>query len=404
MIYDFIIIGAGAAGLFCGASLSSTPTGLILEKMESPGKKLLMAGSGQCNITHDGSMKAFVDHYGIHGKEIRSILYQYNNKALLNFFQSHGLPCFTREDGKVFPKSLSSKDVLQVLLDCCHKNKVPILYNSPVTQVVPCKEEGCFSVTSADQIYKAKKLIIATGGCSYPTTGSDGEFFGVLSHMRVPLVDRKPALVPIHVYDYPYGKLSGISFSNVRLTLENVKIPPVQGDLLFTYDGFSGPGILSLSRYAAQNQRLLINYLPHMEASQILVQLKKAVHGNTKQLPGFFQDFFDNALPKRFLEVLCSRLDLDLTLKASQLSGTNLKEMVHLLTADRFSISGLGGYGTAMVTSGGVSLKEVNLKTLESKLCPHLYFAGEVLDVDGDTGGYNLQFAFSCAYLVAQSL
>ncbi|MEG2200498.1 MAG: NAD(P)/FAD-dependent oxidoreductase, partial [Anaerovorax sp.] len=107
---------------------------------------------------------------------------------------------------------------------------------------------------------------------------------------------------------------------------------------------------------------------------------------------------------KRFLEVLCSRLDLDLTLKASQLSGTNLKEMVHLLTADRFSISGLGGYGTAMVTSGGVSLKEVNLKTLESKLCPHLYFAGEVLDVDGDTGGYNLQFAFSCAYLVAQSL
>lgn len=400
MIYDFIIIGAGASGLFAGASLPSSSKGLILEKTNSPGKKLLMAGSGQCNLTHGGSIKDFLEHYGGHRKEVRNILYQFNNMAVIEFFQSHGLPCFEREDGKVFPKSLNGKEVLQVLLNCCKKNNVTILCNNPVTGFSP-SEEG-FRVDCSGTIYNTKKLVVSTGGCSYPTTGSDGQFFSLLEDMGLPLVDRKPALVPIHVYDYPYKELTGIAFKNVNISLKNIH--QTFGDLLFTHDCFSGPAILSISRYALQNQVLVINYLPNMDYHTLLTDLKKGIQGNTKQVPTFFNEFFNQRFPKRFWETLCQRLSLDITAKASQLSGTNLKDFLNLLTGDEFSISGLGGYSSAMVTCGGVSLAEVNLKTLSSKSNPNLYFIGEVLDVDGDTGGYNLQFAFSSGYLVGKSL
>ncbi|MBR0596805.1 NAD(P)/FAD-dependent oxidoreductase [Sinanaerobacter chloroacetimidivorans] len=425
MIYDIIIIGAGAAGLFAGASLPSPQNGLILEKSASPGKKLLLSGGGQCNITHNGSIKDFILHYGDHGKKIRSVLYRFNNQSVMDFFAGHQFPLFEREDGKVFPSSLKAQDVLDLLLNCCNNNGITILYNSPVTKISYREDTSSpvYTVSCDGNQYMTRKLVVAAGGCSYPATGSDGSLLSVLKELDIELVPSRPSLMPVYVQDYPYGNLSGISFSSARITLydsfkgdhqmassfSDSKIAENTDALLFTHSGFSGPGILNISRYAEKGQQLSINYYPKKNRDAILKDLTKAIPGNKKQLLTVLYEYFNKEisaspaeLPYRFLESVCLRCQLNTQQKYSQISGSQLKSLVSILTEDTFLINRLGGFETAMATAGGVSLDEVNLKTLESNKYPNLFFAGEILDVDGDTGGYNLQFAFSSGYLAAQ--
>jgi predicted Rossmann fold flavoprotein len=428
MIYDLIIIGAGAAGLFAGASLPAHVNGLILEKGSVPGRKLLMSGGGQCNLTHGGSIKDFISHYGQNGKRIRSILYQFNNQAAMEYFEKRGLPLFEREDGKVFPKSLQARDVLDTLVKASTDNGFKLLYSSPVTAISVDKmspdktsdsasDKTCSSYTlhCNNEHYQTKKLIVATGGYSYPTTGSDGDIFPILEKMGIHINPAKPALVPIYVQDYPYKDLAGISFSNVKISIndntnnDNKKVAENSDAFLLTHESFSGPSVLNISRYATTGNDIIINYCPVTSVETMIKELILLIQGNPKQILTVLYEYFNKdplkspaEMPKRFLEVICMRAGVEPAHKASQITGATLKAIVKLLTADRHSISRLGGYNVAMVTSGGVSLDEVNIKTLESKKFSQMYFIGEALDVDGDTGGYNLQFAFSSGNLVAQ--
>lgn len=431
MIYDVIIIGAGAAGLFAGASLPAPLRGLIIEKAPSPGKKLLMSGAGQCNLTHGGSMKDFIAHYGEKGSSIRSILYQFNNLSVMDFFESQGLPLFQREDGKVFPKSLRAKDVLDILVACCKSKGLDFLYSSPVRDIVyatdTCSTGKTYRVQCDGGCYEARKLIIATGGRSYPTTGSDGSFFSILKKLGIEIQPTKPALVPVFVESYPYQSLSGISFPKASITIlpkekEKGSSSGKQKNrshtdaLLLTHTAFSGPAALNLSRYLSPGERISISYDGERTYERTLEELATALRESSKQLLTALYGYLnpqtqENSeskdailFPKRFLEVLCQRCNLDPAMKAAPLSKKDLQALVWALTRDIYTISGLGGYNTAMVTAGGVSLAEINIKTMEAKKNPGLFFAGEVLDVDGDTGGYNLQFAFSSGYLAAQSL
>lgn len=446
MIYDVIIIGAGSAGLFAGASLPKPVRGLIIEKSPSPGKKLLMSGAGQCNLTHGGSMKDFIPHYGENGSTIRSVLYQFNNLSVMGFFERQGLPLFEREDGKVFPKSLQAKDVLKVLTAACKNKGLDFLYSSPVHKVTFAADikadtpdenaNRVYRIQCGNRHYEARKLIVATGGCSYPTTGSDGSFFSVLKELKVEVRSTKPALVPVFVEAYPYQQLSGISFPKACITIpaENRSAGNRQQNttekqqkrtctdaLLLTHTSFSGPAALNLSRYLSPGMRISISYDGRRSYEQTLEELASALRGNNKQFLTVLYGYLNpqtqetsapNAIskepyipfPKRFLEALCLRCSIDPTIKAAQLSKKDVQAIVTALTRDMYTVSGLGGYNTAMVTTGGVSLAEINMKTMESKKNPGLFFAGEVLDVDGDTGGYNLQFAFSSGYLAAQSL
>lgn len=404
MIYDMIIVGAGAAGLFAGASVPSKINGLIIDKSDSPGKKLLMSGSGQCNLTHSGGIKDFVPRYGANGSRIRSILYRFNNDSVMDFFSSRGVPLFAREDGKVFPVSLSARDVLDTLLSSCSANGFCFLRSRSVTEIssLPDAAGPLFSVSCGGEIFSARKLVIASGGCSYPATGSDGSIFPVLEKMGIAIHSLKPALVPLLVNEYPYKDLSGIAFSGVCITIrpaaQETKNAPAKNtdDLLLTHNCFSGPVILNSSRYSSPGDLLRINYIPSRTADEILRDLKALAPGNKKQ---FITVVSDLGLPKRFLETLCFRCGIDTSLNLSQMSLQSMKAFVSLLKQDTFTISGTGGFKTAMVTSGGVSLDEIDMRTLESKKYPGLFFAGEVLDVDGDTGGYNLQFAFSSGNL-----
>ena len=405
-IYDVIIIGAGASGLFAAASASLHAKGavssfgdpffrgLILEKTSHPGTKLLMSGSGQCNITHAGSIKDFPSCYGDKGKKIRSCLYKHSNLSLMEFLEDNGVEVFTREDDKVFPKSMDAHDVLYMLLRRAEKNGFELKCDSEVTginnidtdnvsslwQVVTTNSKGDITV------YSAHSVIIATGGCSYPTTGSDGSFFNVLRNdLDIEITELKPSLTPIQVNEYPYAELSGISFENIHTSIwyKDKKIAETCEDLLFTHKDISGPAVINISKYAQPGGKLRINYLHPLNYEQVLERLKKVFHGAKGSPANIIAAEFD--LPKRFCQLFTER------------HGEGLKNLARNLTGEEFVINSVSGFNKAMATSGGIDLKQISTSTFEFKMYPGLYAIGEALDVDGITGGYNLQFAYSSA-------
>ncbi len=385
MMYDRIIIGGGASGLYFAANCPAEK-GLILEKTASPGQKLLLSGSGQCNLTHGGSIKDFIGHYGPGGTKIRSALYQANNLLLMKFYAEHGLPLTERWDGKVFPKSMEAEQVLKLLLLLVKEKGWELVTDCPVTSLT-VQPDGIFFI---NENYKSRQVIIAAGGCSYPATGSDGSMLSVLEKMGLNIVSPRPSLVPVTVQQYPYRHLSGVSFQNASVQIDGHW---EKGGLLLTHNSFSGPAVLNLSRYASPGKALTISYIP-------AAALEHRFSGDRRKISASLAETM--GLPKRFTEVLVQRAGMDPAQKAASLSGKEIQALSQLLFSDTFSISGTSGFGSAMATAGGVSLEEVHLKTFESKKHPGLYIIGETLDIDGDTGGYNLQFAFSSGYCAAK--
>lgn len=424
--YDVIIVGGGASGFFAAAcagldakgstshakgnvsSFDDSCRGLILEKTSRPGTKLLMSGSGQCNITHAGSIKDFVDCYGDKGKKLRSCLYKHSNLELMDFLEANGVEVFTREDGKVFPKSMDAHDVLYMLLRRAKKNGFELKCDSEVTGIHQVKDDYSNGQNSSDvkpaplwqvvcgnTVYTARSVIIATGGCSYPTTGSDGSFFNVLrTDLGIEITELKPSLTPIQVNEYPYTELSGISFENIHTSIwhkdrsagaagNEKKIAETCEDLLFTHKDLSGPAVINISKYAVPGAKLKINYLHPLNYEQVLGRLKSAFHGAKGSPANILAAEFD--LPKRFCQLFVER------------HGEALKNLAHSLTGEEFIINSVSGFNKAMATAGGIDLKQISTATFGFKEYPGLYAIGEALDVDGITGGYNLQFAYSSA-------
>lgn len=387
MNFDAIIIGAGAAGLFCAAN-AKINNGLILDKSSAPGRKLLMSGAGQCNLTHGGSIKDFISHYGENGKKIRSPLYKASNLKMMDFFKSHGISLIERDDGKVFPESMRASDVLDLLMHLSAQNGWK-LNNNTAANSIRFIDSNTFIV---NEQFKTSKLIISCGGCSIPSTGSDGSIFPLLESLGLEIVPPTPALVPLTVQNYPYSELSGISFKKALVQVDGHQLTD---DVLLTHSNFSGPAILNLSRYAKPGSTLTINYLGTEQKLEVPSAEKR-------QVQHWLSDSF--WLPKRFVETVLRCAEVDPKAKANQLTKKQKQAISAILMRDTFSISGTTGFKNAMVTAGGVALNEVDLKTFESKKVTGLYIIGETLDVDGDTGGYNIQFAFSSGSIAAQNL
>ena len=400
IIYNYIVVGGGASGLFFATNIdaSGAPTewrempkgvsnapSLILEKTERPGIKLLMSGGGRCNITHEGSIKDFVPRYGENGKRIRRILYRHNNLELIDWLSKNGIDTISEDDGRVFPASQRASDVLDLLLKKARENGFEIKTNSAVTAI---KRNGeLWRVHTDNAYYDGRRIIIATGGCSYPKTGSDGSMFNVLRRdLNLEITELSPALSPISVRDYPYADLSGISIDGAVSTYTNQKKKSI-GKILFTHNGLSGPAIINISGSISTGDIILINYLYPMDYDAAFRKLQAATLGSKAQLANIASEVF--GLPKNLCRTLGNR------------AGTSTKAFAKLLTEDMFTVENPGSFDMAMVTRGGVSLDEVDLSTLESLKCPGIFIIGEALDVDGETGGYNLQFAYSSALCAA---
>ena len=391
MIYDCIIIGAGTSGLMCAAAMKRPLNGLILEKTGQAGTKLLMSGSGQCNITHAGSIKDFIKCYGKNGSRIRSCLYKYNNRILIEFLENNGVNTVTRDDGKVFPASMDAHDILDLMLKKAKANGFTLQYKSPVTGIN--RSDSVWCVKAGNSSYMANNVVIASGGCSYPSTGSDGSIFKVLSYdLDIKVTELKPALSSIQVKNYPYGELSGISFNNVLVSIwrDGLKAIQNEGPVLFTHNDLSGPGILNISKYASARDTLRINYLYPLNYEQVLAKLKTACNGSSSDISNILASEF--TIPKRFCQNIVSRY------------GSSLKNLANQLTGEEFTISSISGFKKAMATNGGIDVSQLNTSSMEFKELPGIFAVGEVLDIDGNTGGYNLQFAFSSACAAAAAI
>ena len=401
--YDVIIIGGGPAGLFAAIMCANKKQRIaLIEKNKSCGRKLLMAGAGKCNITQAGDIHHFLTCYGANAKFLKHALLSFQNEDLLNFFRKRGLEFITTEKGKVFPKSLKSQDVLNILLEECRRRSIEIHYESAVESLV--KEEDLFHLQTAKGTFESPVVVVATGGLSYPHTGSTGDGLVWAKTLGHKIVPTKPALTPLKIKNYELSDMSGTSFEELSYTLwrGGKKIGAYQGDFLLTHTGVSGPGIINNSRYMQSGDVIKCNFVGAESIDEFRSQLTKKLNNGGKTLVKSM--FRELNLTKRFADKLLELCGIDENLKCAELNKVTRQKLLTTLTEYEMEVKELGGYHVAMVTTGGVSLKDIKQKTMESKKISNLYFIGEVLDIDGDTGGYNIQAAMSMAYIASKAI
>jgi predicted Rossmann fold flavoprotein len=397
---DIVIIGAGPAGLFAAIQCKNLKV-IVLEKNSAPGKKLLISGTGRCNLTHDCKLSDFFDHYGENHRFLKSALHHFTNSDLIRFFNDHGLETMVDKNGKVFPASQKAQDVLQVLVKVCSRNNVEIRCNQQVAEVV--KTKTGFEIKTSSGIFQSKYLVITTGGMSYPTTGSTGDGYHFAKQLGHSVVPPKPSLSPVFIRDYLMASISGVSVQNKAIYLyrANKKISENRGDIGFTHKGLSGPGILDFSRHILSNDVLKVNFTDTNPDEFRNLLIKAAEKDGKTAIQTFLKRY---ELPRSLVLLILQSINIEPETRLADITKVNRNQLLTAFCEYPFTVEKVGGFNMAMVTAGGVSLDEVNPKTMESKLASGLYFAGEVLDIDGDTGGYNLQAAFSMGYLVGKSV
>jgi predicted Rossmann fold flavoprotein len=397
---DVLILGGGPAGLFTAINCKNRRA-VILEKNATPGKKLLISGTGRCNLTHDCKLSDFFEHYGANHRFLKTALHSFTNTDLISFFNSHGLETVVDKNGKVFPASQKASDVLQVLIDACITNKVEIAFNQKIEGIK--KNATGFEVKTGSGVYAGRFLVITTGGMSYPATGSTGDGYHFAKQLGHSVVPPKPSLSPVFVRDYAMASISGVSVQNKAAYLYrgDKKIAEHRGDIGFTHKGLSGPGILDFSRHILSGDFLKLNFID-MRTDDFRNELITAAATDGKVAIQTYLKKFD--LPRNLVLLILNSINMEPETRVADITKTMRNQLVTSFCEFPFTIEKVGGFNMAMVTAGGISLDEIYAKTMESKLVPGLFFAGEVLDIDGDTGGYNLQAAFSTGYLAGQGI
>lgn len=397
------IIGGGAAGLLAGIAAAQNGAQVtIFEKMRLPGKKIMITGKGRCNITNACEIPEFIKNIPGNGRFLNSALHRFTNDDIVLLLESHGLQTKVERGGRIFPVSDKAKDVVDTLVKIFTEAGGKLQLDTKVIEIL-AKDGQVTGVKTISGVYPADAVILAAGGASYPGTGSDGggaKLAAKLGHKIVPL---RPSLVPLES-DYPYvDDLQGLSLRNVQgtLTADGEKIGSEFGEMLFTHFGVSGPIILSLSNLAAKaldegkEVELHIDLKPALSEEKLDARIQRDfTQYSKKQLANGMKDL----LPQRLIPVVCDMAYLDEEKFINQISREERHRLLAALKNFCVPITSTRPLAEAIVTAGGVSVKEINPKTMESKLIRGLYFAGEVMDVDGYTGGYNLQAAFSSGH------
>ncbi len=402
---NVLVIGGGAAGLLAGiAAAQSGAQTVILEKMRRPGKKILITGKGRCNITNNCDLQEIIKNIPGNGRFLNSALRRFTNQDIVQLLEDNGLPTKVERGGRVFPVSDKAADVVDTLVKIYKNYGGRLLTDCKVKSITAEFGKITGAVTADGQKFAADAVILAAGGSSYPGTGSDGsgvKLAKALGHTIVPLA---PSLVPLES-DSPYiAGLQGLSLRNIEGTVyaDGKKIGSEFGEMLFTHFGVSGPIILSLSKCVAeafargaQEVELAIDLKPALDKDKLDARLQRDfMQYSRKQMPNGMKDL----LPQRLIAPVLDQAFIDEEKFVNQLSRAERRRLVDVLKAFTVPITGTRPIAEAIVTAGGVSLKEIDPKTMESKLIKGLFFAGEVMDIDGYTGGYNLQAAFSTGY------
>ncbi|WP_167848906.1 NAD(P)/FAD-dependent oxidoreductase [Geotoga petraea] len=390
-----IVIGTGPAGLFAAANIKNKKV-LILEKNKEIGKKLLVSGTGQCNLTHDGKIYEFFDKYGDKKNYMKKILKRFTNDEAINFFEERGLEFIKDKNGKYFPKSLKAKDVLNILIDEISKKGHEIKTDSKVVKIA---KGDNFRVFTKEEEYNSKAVLITTGGKSYPRLGTSGDGYKFAEYFGHSVVRPKPALTPVKIKNFNLQVLSGTSFKEAKVKIKGKDVENTD-DLLITHLGFSGPAIIDFSRYIDNNDVLQVSFLnfknKEVFREDFWSKLKKY------QNETIFSVLKKYDLTKKFILKMLNDLSISEKSFCGNINKDNRNNIVDYLIDHEYYVDELFGYDQAMVTAGGIDLKEIDVKTMMSKKVDGLFFAGEVLDVDGNTGGYNIQFALTTGKIVSE--
>ncbi len=404
MMYDVIVIGGGASGMIAaGTAGNKGKKVLLLEKNNKLGKKLYITGKGRCNITNMASMEEFLNNIPRNSKFLYSALYSFSNNDIISLLNALGLETKVERGGRVFPISDKSNDVIEAFQKYLKINNVSVRLNTRVILIL-CKNNSVIGVKLENgEIIKSTSIIIATGGLSYPMTGSDGDGYAFAKSLGHTVTDLSPSLVPLVVKEEYVKELLGLTLKNVTIKVESEgKILYKEfGEMLFTHFGLSGPLILSASFFVSklikkgEKVYITIDLKPYMEYDELDKRILRDFElSATKQ----FKNSLDNLLPKKIIPVIVKLSGISEQKPVNQITKEERKTLLYLLKNFKFEIIDTRPISEAIVTSGGVSVVEINPKTMESKLLKGLFFAGEIIDVDAFTGGFNLQIAFSTGY------
>lgn len=406
-----VVIGGGPAGMM--SAITSAENGndvILIEKMSSLGRKLLITGKGRCNITSSLNIDDFIKNIPGNGMFLYSSFKNYTNKDIIEFLKSEGLEVKEERGNRIFPITDKSLDVLKCFTKRLKELKVEIKLNTKVEQII-IKDNIAIGVKTEKETIKADKIILATGGKSYPLTGSTGDGYKIAKQLGHTLTDIKPSLVPLEIYDKNIcSKLQGLSLRNVKIEIlditKNKSIYQDFGEILFTHFGVSGPIILSSSAHLVRyknidellknrNIILKIDFKPALTEEKLNERILRDFNEiKNKQ----FKNSLDKLLPQKLIPVIIEKSGINSNKKVNEITKEERKGLVKLLKNFIIEIKGFRPIEEAIVTSGGINIKEINPKTMESKLINGLYFAGEIIDVDAYTGGFNLQIAYSTGY------
>ncbi|OGF31502.1 FAD-dependent oxidoreductase [Candidatus Falkowbacteria bacterium RIFOXYA2_FULL_35_8] len=405
-----LVIGGGPAGMMSALQASEKSSGVVLvEKNDRLGLKLLITGKGRCNITNaETEVRSLVQKFGKNGKFLYSSLNKFSVDDVVSFFQQNGLKTKTERGGRIFPVSNNSADVLAVLVNKMKKNNVKIVNNDPVVNVIKNGKMIEKVVLKSGREVVAEKFIICTGGKSYPATGSTGDGYRWLKNLGHNLVKPEPVLVPIMVKENFVKELEGLSLKNVAIKVfqKNKKQDERFGEAIFTNNGMSGPIILDLSKsigslLQAGKVELRIDFKPGLSVAELDARIQRDFKGLINK---DFKNSLDDLLPQKLIPVVVKLSNIDKNTKVNSITREERKVLVKLLKEFVLEVDRLDGFEKAIVTKGGVDLREIDPQTMKSKIIENLYFAGEILDLDGPTGGYNLQVCWSTGFVAGNSV
>ena len=407
---NVIIIGGGPAGIL--SAIKSAKEGnrvTIFEKNDKCGKKLLITGKGRCNITSSIEIEDFIKNIPGNGKFLYSAFQNFSNQDIIKMLENEGVKTKVERGNRVFPVSDKSIDVLNALLNILKKLNVKIVYNTEITDILVNENKVTGVITNTKEKIKADKVILATGGRSYPATGSTGDGYKMAKKLGHTVTEIRPSLVPLTIHEEKMcQKSQGLSLRNVKITIRHNKkiIYEDFGEMIFTHFGVSGPIILSAStillRYKNIKEllknkeiELLIDFKPALNKEKLDLRIRRDFEEfKNKQ----FKNSLNQLLPQKLIPVIIEKSEIDENKKVNEITKEERQKLVNLLKEFKLTIKDFKEIEYAIVTAGGINIKEINPKTMESKIIKGLYFAGEIIDVDGYTGGFNLQIAYSTGY------